>query len=97
MTKGKSRKTEAARRRGYARGDADAVSRLLAALALEDESARARALDELACERREIAQRFVEEALRRSRERREALAAAAFDDTARADVTTGSRRKVVNG
>jgi regulator of protease activity HflC (stomatin/prohibitin superfamily) len=97
MTKGKSRKTEAARRRGYARGDADAVTRLLAALALEDEVARSRALDELASERREIAQRFVEESLRRSRERREALAAAAFEDTAPSEVTTGSRRKVANG
>ena len=97
MTKGKSRKTEAARRRGYARGDADAVTRLLAALALEDEVARGRALDALATERRESAQRFVEESLRRSRERREALAQAAFEDTAPAEVTTGSKRKVANG
>jgi hypothetical protein len=97
---GKSRKTEAARR-GYARGDADAVTRLLAALALDDESARTRALDELALQRREIAQRFVEESLRRLRERREAQVQAAFADTAEAEVVpaaaNGSRKKAANG
>jgi len=71
----KSKKIEAARR-GYAKGDADAVARMLAALAIDDEAARARALDELAAQRREVAQRFVEESLRRLREQREALVAA---------------------
>jgi hypothetical protein len=71
-----TKKVEAAKR-GYARGDADAVTRLLAVLALDDEAVRQRALDELARERQETAQRFVEESLRRLRERRAALVAAA--------------------
>ena len=66
------KKVEAARR-GYARGDSDAMARLLAALALDDEAARLRALEELSRQRQELAQRFVEETLRRARERREAL------------------------
>ena len=68
----KAKKVEAARR-GYARGDADAVSRMLAVLALDDEAARLRGLEELSAQRQELAQRFVEETLRRARERREAL------------------------
>ncbi len=71
----KAKKVQAPRR-GYARGDADAVARLLAVLARDDDAARARALDELSRERQELAQRFVEESLRRVRERRESLAQA---------------------
>jgi hypothetical protein len=95
---GKSRKTEAARR-GYARGDADAVTRLLAALAIDDESARARALEELATQRREIAQRFVEESLRRLRERREAMVQVAFADTIEQEVVpaAGAARRKAAG
>jgi hypothetical protein len=77
----KAKKTEAARR-GYARGDSDAMGRLLAALALDDEAARLRALEELSRQRQELAQRFVEETLRRARERREALVhAMVLEDT----------------
>jgi hypothetical protein len=75
----KPKKVEAARR-GYARGDSDAMSRLLAALALDDEAARLRALEELSRQRQELAQRFVEETLRRARERREALVHAGAPD-----------------
>ncbi len=88
----KPKKVEAARR-GYARGDADAVARMLAVLALDDDAARARALEELATQRRELAQRFVEESLRRLRERREALVAASAPANQDGASVTGARRR----
>jgi len=69
----KPKKIEAARR-GYARGDAHAMQRLLAVLAISDESTRQRELEALSQRRQELAQQFVEESLRRQREQREALA-----------------------
>jgi hypothetical protein len=69
----KPKKVEAARR-GYARGDAHAMQRLLAVLAISDESTRQRELEALSQRRQELAQQFVEESLRREREQREARA-----------------------
>ena len=86
----KAKKVEAARR-GYARGDADAVTRMLAVLALDDEDARLRGLEELSEQRRELAVRFVEESIRRARERREALVQAGQPASA-----APARRRVAN-
>jgi hypothetical protein len=57
-------------KRGYLRGEADQVGRVMNALAIDDESARAAALAELSRQRRELAATFVAESLRRARERR---------------------------
>jgi hypothetical protein len=66
-----------AEKRGYARGEADHVSRVMNALSIDDESARAAALAELSRQRRELAATFVAESIRRARERREQTVAAA--------------------
>jgi hypothetical protein len=59
-------------KRGYARGEPglDQVARVMNAINLPDESARAAALAELSRQRRELAETFVAESLRRARERR---------------------------
>jgi hypothetical protein len=62
-----------AAKRGYARGEADQVGRVMNALAIDDESARAAALAELSRQRRELAATFVAESLRRARERRQKM------------------------